>query len=226
MTLTLLGVAAPASAQLGGSLSFQTNDYFHGYSLSDGRPVATLNLSYDDASGLYVAAAATGVATRHSGARLLDFQENIGFSRRIGTSSSFDVGFSNAHYTDYFSGGYEADYREVYVGLISGNFSTHLHYSPHYFRGGVSILYADVDGVLQLPSRVQLTGHVGVLTQTGGSRAPGEARTHYDWRLGLGTRFGPIDTRLAWIDGGPEPDYYAGEPHRRGTIVLTASYAF
>lgn len=224
--LTLLGIAAPASAQLGGSLAFQTNDYFRGYSLSEGRPVATLSLSYDDASGFYAAGAVTGVATRHSGAKLLGFQENIGFASRIGTGPTFDAGLTNANYTDYFSGGYKADYREVYVGLITRNLSTHLHYSPHYFRGGVSTLYADVDGVVRPLPRVQLTGHVGVLTRTSGPHMPGEARTHYDWRLGVGTPLGPIDMRLAWTDGGPEPDYYAGEAHRRGTVVLTATYAF
>ncbi len=221
-----LGVATPASAQLGGSLTFQTDDRFRGYSLSEGRPVATLSLSYDDASGLYVAGTATGVATRHSGVKLLGFQENIGFARQIGTGPTFDIGVTNADYTDYFSGGYHADYREVYVGLLARNLSTHLHFSPHYFRGGVSTFYADVDGVLHPLPDWRLTGHVGVLVQTDGPHQYGELGTHYDWRLGLGRRLGPIDLQLAWSEGGPDADYYAEEAHHRGTLLFSATYVF
>ena len=224
--LALTGLAAPASAQLGASLSFQTDDYFRGYSLSEGRPVATLNLSYDDGSGLYVAGAATAVATRHSGVKLLGAQENIGFARKIGTGPVIDLGFTNSNYSDYFSGGYKADYREVYAGLITDHIATHVHYSPHYFRGGVSTLYVDADGVLRPLPLWRLTGHIGVLTQLGGPRAPGEPHSHYDWRLGVGRRLRPFDLQLAWTDGGPGPDYYEGKPRHRGTLVLAVSYAF
>jgi uncharacterized protein (TIGR02001 family) len=222
----LLGAATPAMAQLGGSLSFQTDDYFRGRSLSEGRPVATLSLSYDDASGFYAAGAATGVATRRDGVKLLGFQENLGFARKIGTGPTIDVGLTNANYSDYFSGGYHAEYREAYVGLITEHLSTHIHYSPHYFRGGISTLYADADGVLRPLPLWRLTGHVGVLTQLDGPRPTGEPRTRYDWRVGLGRRLGPLDLQLAWTQGGPERDYYDGEAHHRGTLVFAATYAF
>lgn len=220
------GGGAPAAAQLGGSISFQTDDYFRGYSLSEGRPVATLDLAYDDDSGLYLAVAATGVATHHSGVKLLGFNENIGFARKIGTGPAIDVGFTNTNYNDYYSGGTKADYREVYAGLITDHISAHIHYSPHYFRSGVSTLYVDADGVLRPLPLWRLTGHVGVLTQLDGPRAPGEAHTHYDWKLGVGRRLGPFDLQLAWTDGTPGPDYYAGEPHHRGTFIFGISYAF
>ncbi|WP_019833524.1 TorF family putative porin [Sphingomonas sp. PR090111-T3T-6A] len=224
--LLAAGAATPAAAQLGGTISFQTDDYFRGYSLSEGRPVATLDLAYDDASGLYLAGAATGVATRHSGVKLLGFSENIGFARKIGTGPVIDVGFTNTNYEEYYSGGTTADYREVYAGLITDHLAAHVHYSPHYFRGGVSTLYVDTDGVLRPFPFWRLTGHFGVLTQLDGPRAPGEPHTHYDWKLGAGRRLGPLDLQLAWTDGSPGPDYYAGEPRHRGTLVFGMSYAF
>lgn len=225
--MLVASIEAPAAAQLGGTVSFQTDDYFRGHSLSEGRPVATLDLAYDDASGLYLAGAVTGVATRHSGVKLLGFSENIGFARKIGTGPVIDVGLTNTHYNAYDSGGTKADYREVYAGFVTDHVAAHVHYSPHYFRSGVSALYADADGVLRPFPLWRLTGHAGVLTQLDGPRAPGEPYTRYDWKLGVGRRLGPFDLQLAWTDGSPGPDYYdGGEPHHRGALVFGMSYAF
>lgn len=224
--MLLAGVATPACAQLGGSISFQTDDYFRGYSLSEGRPVATLNLSYDAPSGLYGTGTVTAVATRQSGIKLLGFQENVGFARRIAAGPIIDVGFTNASYSEYYSGGRDADYREVYAGLITDHIATHLHYAPHYFRGGISTLYVEADGVLHPLRLWRLTGHIGVLKQLDGPHMRYDRHPHYDWRLGLGRRVGPFDLQLAWADGAPGPDYYAGERHRRGAITFAISYAF
>lgn len=224
--LITVGAGSAATAQIGGKVSFQTDDFFRGYSLSQGRPIAALNLSYDDPSGLYVAGVATGVSTRHSGLQLLGFQENIGFARRIGTGPIIDMGVTSANYSEYFSGGSKADYREIYAGLITDHIATYVHYSPHYFRGGVSTLYVETDGVMHPLPLWRLTGHVGALIQPGGPRVQGDSCTHYDWRLGIGRRLRPFDLELLWADGGPEPGFYASNSHHRGTLVFAIAYAF
>src|SRR5436190_194451 len=59
--------ASPATAQAGVAVSIFSDDRFRGYSLSDGRPVGILDLSYDAANGLYGALSGSVVATRHDG---------------------------------------------------------------------------------------------------------------------------------------------------------------
>src|SRR4051794_35583423 len=61
------GVPAPAAAQFGAVVSAYTDQRFRGYSLSDGRPVGILDLSYDAPNGIYAGASGSLVATRHEG---------------------------------------------------------------------------------------------------------------------------------------------------------------
>src|SRR5579863_229225 len=48
------GWAASAAAQVSGSVSVMSEYIVRGYSVSAGKPAASLNLSYDDPSGLYL----------------------------------------------------------------------------------------------------------------------------------------------------------------------------
>ena len=53
LTTLLPLVASPAAAQVGVSASLLTDYLYRGVSLSDGRPAASLTLSYDHPSGAY-----------------------------------------------------------------------------------------------------------------------------------------------------------------------------
>jgi uncharacterized protein (TIGR02001 family) len=211
---------------VGATVSIQSDERFRGRTLSDGRPVATLAASYDDASGVYLGAAGTGVATRGSGAQLLGFQEYIGYAHRLGTGPTLDVGVVNSNYTSYFSGKYSVDYAELYAGIITSHFSSHIRYSPDYFRKGVSSLYADIDGVAHPFTNWRLNGHFGVLRQLSGFRPPNAGPTRYDWRLGIARQIGAVDLQLSWTGAGPQSDYYDGGPHGRSAFVFGATYAF
>ncbi len=224
--LALLCVAAPATAQLGGSFSIQSDDQFRGRSLSEGRPVATLDLSYDSALGIYLGAAATAVATRHDGVKMLGFQENIGFARKTKWGPVVDIGVANSNYTEYFSGGSTADYTEIYAGLSAHQVSAHIHYSPHYFGRGVSTVYIDLDGAVRPAPKWRLNGHVGLLAQTRGPLAPSARHVHYDWRLGVTRQVGRLDLQLAWAGGGPQSDYYADRKRGRNALIFAVICAF
>ncbi len=224
--LAILCCATPAVAQFAGSVSIQSDDRFRGRSLSEGRPVATLDLSYDMAAGFYLGGAVTAVATRHEGVRVLGFQENAGYAWKTKAGPVIDLGVANASYTEYYSGGASADYTEIYAGLIAGPIASHIHFSPNYFRHGVSTVYLETDGVARIAPRWRLNGHVGVLTQTGGPLAPMSRRTRYDWRLGIAHQLGRFSLQASWSGGGPDRDYYARETHRRDALVFGLTCAF
>lgn len=83
-------VAAPASAEIGATVSVFSNSRFRGYSLSDGRPVATFDFAHDNSSGLYADAAATGVLGQGGDPALLGAQLNGGFAKQLQSGTTLD----------------------------------------------------------------------------------------------------------------------------------------
>lgn len=201
------------------------DDRFRGRSLSEGRPVAAANLSYDSPGGFYLGGSVTGVDTAHTGPELLGVEGYAGYARRLASGPTIDLGVTNTRYTSYFSGGYAVDYTEVYAGVVFNHISSHIRYSPDYFRNGVSTLYADLEGVVEPLDGWRLNGHVGLLTQLAGPHPTGKADAH-DWRIGVSHKIGPIDLQVAWTGAGPGADYYAGQLHGHDAVVFGASYIF
>lgn len=216
-------LAAPACAEVGASLSLISDYRFRGHSLSDDRPVVDLAASYDDASGAYLGASAIGVATAHSGARILGFQEYAGYARRLNPGLTADVGVTHSNYTEYYAGHSDTQYSEVYAGLITRYFSTRLYYSPRYFGYPVRTLYGEVEGVIRPARDWRLTGHFGLLSPVNG---PGRQRTHYDWRIGLAHGFEGLDLQLAVTGFGPDADRDGADTRRREAVVFGVTRAF
>jgi len=191
-------VGAPAIAQVGASISIANDARLRGYSISAERPVGSIALSYDDDSGLYAGVIATGVATAHAGAQLLDVQNYGGFTRRIGTDLTLDLGLTDSRFTSYSSMTRGGGYTELYAGVIANHVSSHLRYSPAYFDRRVSAFYLEVDGVTQPLAGVSVTGHVGLLDEQAGRSLTYPSSTRLDWRVGTSTSLGRYDVQLAW----------------------------
>jgi uncharacterized protein (TIGR02001 family) len=199
-------VPHPAAAQVAGSVFVDSDDRYRGYSLSDGRPTATAQLSYDHASGLYLNAAVTGVA-RRDGPDFLGYQANLGFARRVSSTISLDAGLT--HSVDryrYLGNNYPASYDEAYIGANAHNVSARVSYSPHYFQSGVSTLYGEIEAGTQTAEKWRVSGHVGVLTYLA---APAllDTASRYDWRVGVSRQLGAFEIHTALSGGGPRDRY-------------------
>lgn len=215
--------APPASAQIGAIVSAASEDKVRGHSLSRRRPVASLELSYDDRHGLYAGGAASVVATADAGLRPLTLELNAGYARRVGARTTLDLGIARSDRSRFVNGVAATHYDEVYVGMIRGDIASHLYYSPDYLRAGRSTIYADLDAGRPLGSRWRLSAHGGVLVQF--NRPLGEP-TQFDWRLGLARQVGRIDVQAALSGGGPGPDFFVGQPRARTSLVIGLSHAF
>jgi uncharacterized protein (TIGR02001 family) len=215
---------APTAAAVGTSISLTSDDWFRGRSLSNGRPVAGLDLSYDDSSGIYLGGTATGVATAHSGLRLLGSQQNIGYATRTKADPVLDVGIVNSIFTRYFSGRRAAHYTEAYFGVVTRHLSSHVYYSPRYLQRGISTLYGELDGVIEISPTWRLNGHFGVLRQLGDTPPP--PRSHYDWRAGITTQFRNFEFQLAVVGGGSSPNFYARQSQNSSAVVVGISRIF
>ena len=201
-------------------MSIFSDARFRGYSLSAGHPVALLDLSYDDPSGLYAAASGSFVA--NDGVHPLGLQLNGGYARRVAPGLTLDVGAIHSAYSHYGSRG-SASYTEVYAGATYKFLSGRVAYSPHYFGKGNRTIYAELDANVSPARKLRLNGHVGLLAPLDYREQGFRFRTQYDWRIGASREVGPLSLHVNLSGGGPDRDYYRGHWRGRTALVLGAS---
>jgi uncharacterized protein (TIGR02001 family) len=225
-TVAPLLLAAPATAQLGVSVSADSDYRLRGVSLSDGKPDLSLNVSYDHSSGLYGGASLIGVEGLHGGVRLLGYVDYIGYAARFDKTNAWDFGVTNSNYREELTRPYNYSYTEIYAGFIRDDFNAHVYYSPNYLGEGVSTVYLDVNGTVRPAPQWRLFGHVGALTPVSGWAGPDSRREHYDLRAGVAAEFRGGELRLAWTTTSPDLDYPLGHRQGRAALVLGAALFF
>jgi uncharacterized protein (TIGR02001 family) len=204
-----------------------SDDRFRGRSVSQGRPTADLDISYDAQNGAYLGLAAAAVAAQHDGLRPLRVQAYAGYAVRLPAGPSLDFGVSHTNYTEYYNGGGQgAGYTELYAGVITRRFATHLYYSPNYFGSHDATLYGEVDTTVNPAAGWRLSAHAGLLTLLNGPRPAELKSTQYDWRLGVARTLRRFEVELSWSGAGPDPDYYGGEPRGRSGAAVALRYTF
>lgn len=217
-------VARSAPAQLGASVTLETDYRLRGVSLSDGHPDAHLDLAYDHPSGAYAGASATAVELDR-GERRAALLGYLGYAqRRDPLGLGFEAGVFGAHFDA--SNGY--DYAELYAGILGERWNARLSYSPDYFSQGTPTLYAELNGGRELTRPWRVFGHVGALYALDASGLPaGTARTRLDLRLGIAATRDAWELQLAFAAAGRGALYPAAyEAKRRHGWVLSASYFF
>ena len=218
--------ASPAAAQTGAAFSL-LNDYrFRGFSLSDGRPVALFDLTYDAPDGLYGAVSGSIVATRHDNIQPLGIQLNAGYAKRLHSGLTIDVGAIHSTYSEYSSRGSAYSYTEVYAGLAGKVVSGRIALSPNYLRHGVWTAYGELNGNVPLASRLRLTGHVGMLLPLNYSNDATHYRHEFDWRIGVEQNFGRLSIHADWAGARPGDHRYLAASHDRSGIVFGVTYVF
>jgi len=223
--LVATGIAAlPAQAQVSASIGIESDYRFRGRTLSDGRPVVTADVGYDDQSGFYLGAAATAVVTGDD-VGVLNVQGNIGFAKRVTPSLTLDVGVLRSQYTTRLRWR-AVHYTEFYAGLSSHGFSTRVYYSPDYLARDVGTLYGELDYAMSPADKWQLSAHAGKMVFVA-NRPPLAPRLgNYDWRVGVSRQLGRFTARATLVGGGPGQEYYGGKLHKRVALVGGGSFAF
>lgn len=197
------------------------SDYrFRGHTLSDGQPVGSVTVSYDDPSGFYAGGMLVG--TIDDGPELVAAQASLGYARRLTPDLSIDGGVSRTEYGDY-PFGRNVHYTEVYLGLATRNLTTRVRYSPDYYTSDWETLYVELDGGLEVAPELFVNAHVGQLTYLG-DIGPYLVRHNWDWRLGGSRRFGPWGVHLE-ASGRVAKEPRASAPPRNGDRLQTAGTA-
>jgi uncharacterized protein (TIGR02001 family) len=221
-----LPFAAPAAAQVGTSVSIFSDDRFRGYSLSGGRPVGILDLSYDAPNGFYAALSGSVVATRHDRLQPLGVELNGGYAKRLSSGLTTDFGIVHSNYSRYSSRTADKSYTEVYAGLAGKVLSSRISVSPDYLKQGAWTVYGELDANVPARKKLRVSGHVGLLTPLDRRGYSGETlRPELDWRLGLARDLGPVTLSVAWTGISRNRDLDQERSYGRQALILGVTWA-
>ncbi|MDQ2861009.1 MAG: TorF family putative porin [Pseudomonadota bacterium] len=221
-----MGFASAANAQVSASASLTSDYQYRGVSLSDGKPTLSLDIAYDHASGLYAGGSAIAEDTATAGVEMLGHVEYAGYSRRVNSADTWDVGITNQNISKYYDQRYVLNYAQVYTGLSTAHFSYYVYYSPNYFGTGYRTVYADVSAAFRPARRWRVFGHAGVLAAFGATGRPQSAYQQYDFRAGVAAQFKGGEVRIIWTTVRPGTDYLAGQLQSHPTLTLGATAFF
>lgn len=220
--------SAAVRADVGGTLSAQTDARDRGMSYSDGKPSAQLGLAWDGPAGWYAGAQlAHARFVQRRGARLQAYGGRVvellpGLDGEAGVIAH---AFENvSHY----------DFQEAYAGLLGERWNLRLYVSPDYYGSGQRSLYAEFNLRWPVAAGMGLMGHVGMLrgygTPTTATYTYGQASdaTRADVRAGASWQLGQsCELQLAWVSAGRGGPYtWASDSTRRRGVVLGLTAAF
>jgi uncharacterized protein (TIGR02001 family) len=217
-------IAAPASAEIGATISVFSDDRFRGYSLSQGQPVGTFDFAYDDASGFYAEAAATGVVSEGNPS-VLGAQLNGGYAKRFKSGTTLDFGMIYSTYSHYSHGGARKSYAELYAGIGRGAFSSRIFVSPHYSEAGLWTAYGEINGHISPARKWSFDAHAGMLLPLRNPDHNERYRPAFDARLGVSRELGPLSLHASWVLGEHGREYYGDRARGGSAFVLGATWA-
>ena len=204
-----------------------SDDRFRGRSVNDGKPVGTLDLSFDGRSGAYLGGALDVTLATDARGGLVSSDAYAGYAKRLSARTSVDIGLVETYYTRRYAGNRAEGFAEGYIGLAHGDWSAHLRYSPSYVGGGHPVIYAELDTSREILPKWHLSTHAGLLAQTAGTPPLGGGRSHYDFRVGIARLLGRTELRTSFVLGGPSGGfYYAGPWRGRAALVAGVSRSF
>ena len=174
--------------------ALQTDYRVRGYSISDEDPAASVAVSYDDSSGVYLGGSVIGT-WRDGEPELLGITASAGYAVRLDSTFSLDAGLAKTQYFYGYGTSRDYDYTEVYLGLAIPLASARVSYSPDYYRNDTHALYGEVNAGIEPAPDWFISGHAGVLAylETPPAYMP---RQTWDWRIGGSRQFGRLGVHL------------------------------
>ena len=191
--------AAPACAQVSGSVTLLSDFRYRGTSLSDGLPTAQAAVALDRSDGWYGGLQVSRVRFMYPEARAeLQAIPYVGYVRSLRPGLSAEAG---VQYTGY-SHSHRYDEPEVYVGVSGRQLRSRLSWTPRYF-GQSPAWYAELDGSRALRSPWRAIAHVGVLRNREYAEyahygSAGEQHVRVDAAVGIAVALHAFDVRATW----------------------------
>ena len=209
-----------AQAQLGATLSLDSDYRYRGVSLSDEEPSVRATLNYDAPERWYA-----GLSVTRAALAFVDtYVQLIGYGGWVAPpvdGTSIELGL----FGTTFVGASGYDFAEAYAGLLGERWSARLSYSPNYYGRHVQTAYVEFAAHAPIGRQGRIFGHVGALIPLSAATAD-SGTTRFDASVGAGWTVGRFDLHVAAVGAtgqGPYPAAYHG---RRGTVVAGVTVAF
>ncbi|CAM3660666.1 TorF family putative porin [Roseateles saccharophilus] len=223
-SLTAALLAGAVRADVGATLSLQTDSRDRGLSYSGNRPSAQLGLTWDGDAGGYAGALLTHARfdAEHQGAWLRVYGGRV-VALRPGLDGEAGLLWNRFERLSQY------DFAEVYAGLLGERWSLRLHHSPNYYGSGQRSVYGEFNLRWPLGPEVAAFGHAGVLRGRGAA-LPAYVEplgpTRIDLRAGLSWQLGRgCELQLAWVTASRGGPYTWTDPTRRRAAVLSFNAA-
>jgi uncharacterized protein (TIGR02001 family) len=216
-------IPEPASAEVGAVVSAYSDYRFRGLTLSDGRPVGIIDLSYDASDGLYAALSASVVAARHEGLRPLGLALNGGYAVRVRSGLTADFGIVHARYSRYSGVANTRSYTEFYGGISGRYIGARLSVSPSYVGTSSWTLRGEANGHIDITRKLTLDGAIGALVPIG--RSYNGSGVEWDGRVGLARRIGPVSLHAALSGTAGGRYVYTARRRSRTALIFGISTA-
>jgi uncharacterized protein (TIGR02001 family) len=227
LLLLTAGWSAPAAAQIAVSVAAQNDLRYRARSLSEGDPVVSATLSYEDSSGVYGGAGATlRLGDGEDGPGLLGQQLFGGYAYRLSPKTSIDTGVNFYRYTALYSGQVRTDYAEIYAGVTHDNAALYISYTPDYFGNSLPVVHVSASYARTIATDWTVSANAGVLLQTSGPARLEGRSIRYDASIGISRSFGRLTLSADATLGGPDDAYYAGPWRGNSALVLSARRSF
>ncbi|MEO6281496.1 TorF family putative porin [Roseateles sp.] len=224
LTVLLLAGPGAARADVGATLSLQSDARERGLSYSGNRPGAQLGLAWDGEGGWYAGASLTharferrgGASLRAYGGRVVELRP--GLNAELGLL---------AHRFENVS---SYDFVETYAALLGERWNLRLYASPDYYGNGQRSLYGEFNLHWPLAQGIAAIGHIGLLHGWGRSSVVyggPQDTARVDVRAGASLQWGAgSEMQLVWVAASRGGPYIWINATRRSTAVLSLTTAF
>lgn len=205
--LAAFGLATPAAAQLGASLTVATDYRLRGFSLTDRRGAVTLAATYDHSSGAYAGGTLILHDPSSAGVSVLGHMAYLGFAAGKPGGPTYDIGVNHVELTLRYDRKIPVTYDEVYMGVAKGDWSARLSLARDYPRKGRKTAYLDLNGAVRPAEAWRFFCHAGAGVYLG-DLDPGEERQRFDLQAGVAREFDRGEVFLMGTAVVPRPKPY------------------
>lgn len=229
--MVALVFCSAAQAQVSSTVALTSEYQSRGIGYSGDKPSLSMTLDWAGESGVFLGTLAENTDSYATG-NPYDDGSNIEIDFYGGYNGQLENGlrYGVVGYYYYFpSTNYNVNYPEVGFSLGYGNLNTYYYFSNDMASTSKASQYLAADYTFNLPLSVDLTFMAGhswgeyfrLREVTGGHE-------YTNWEVALKRSFGPINTKLSWVDTDLSGRFHnSGEYLRNdGRLIFTVSHTF
>jgi uncharacterized protein (TIGR02001 family) len=212
---------ASALAQVSAQAGIASDYVFRGVSLTQGRPVATLEVDYDAAAGWFAGGLATATHLYTERRYEPEYVIDAGYAHALDAGLTWEVGATYAVFGNYTFW----NYAELFAGVLGERWNARLYHAADYFGRGKRTWYGEFNYALPLDAHWRILAHAGAVEISRTALDP--KRRTLDASVGVAAKFGSASLEIKRSVTNHESYLYPLEPSQaRGAWIVSVAYSY